>query len=97
MDDAVGVDNQERVRRALEDAAVELDFTRTFFAHSEGSPPVVSNLRRVRVLLAYRQDLRQKGDELLDQLGIETRARLALNQPDRILDGPGLLVGAHRR
>src|SRR4051794_33373897 len=62
-----------------------------------GGPPGMADLRRVRVLLAYRQDLRQKGDELLDQLRVEARARLAPNQLDGILDGPGLLVGAHRR
>src|SRR5262245_8968002 len=55
-----------------------------------------SYVRRVRVLFAHGQDLRQNGDELLNQLRVETRARLALNQLDRILDGPGLLVGARR-
>src|SRR3954451_941095 len=49
-----------------------------------GGPPGMSDVRRVRALLAYRQDLRQEGDELLDQLRVETRARLALNQLDRI-------------
>ena len=57
----------------------------------------MSNARRVGVLFAHRQDLRQNGDELLHQLRIETRARFALDQRDRVLDGPGLLVGAHRR
>src|SRR5262249_62100818 len=43
----------------------------------------MSNVRRVRVLLAHGQDLWQNGDELLNQLRVETRARLALNQLDR--------------
>src|SRR5262245_24155125 len=55
----------------------------------------VSDLRRVGVLLAHCQDLRQDRDEFLDQLRVEARARLALNQRDGVLDGPGLLVGAH--
>src|SRR3954467_7250908 len=38
-----------------------------------GVPPGMADLRRVRVLLAHRQDLRQKGDELLDQLRVEAR------------------------
>src|SRR4051794_36279957 len=50
------------------------------------------SVRRVRVFLAYSQDLRQNADELLDQFRIEACARFALKQRDSVLDGPGLLV-----
>src|SRR3954468_22714009 len=38
-----------------------------------GGPPGMADLRRVRVFLAYRHDLRQEGDELLGQLRVEAR------------------------
>src|ERR1043165_10289814 len=52
-----------------------------------------SNLRCVGLFLADGQDLRQHRDEFLDEIGIETLARFALDKRDRVLDGPGLLVG----
>jgi hypothetical protein len=60
VDDAVGVDDQECIRRAFEDAAVELDFPPRFFAHfqllflCDGLRPLVRKLTRLLLALAQQ-------------------------------------------